>query len=311
MAQTLRSLKEAQKHGLTVTVDSPLRIFWRRLSRRPPALVGLTLLLIIFALALVAPAVSPFDPAEQQLALRFAKPLTQAADGRTLWFGADNLGRDVLSRVLHGARVSLQVGFVAEGLSLLLGVVIGALAGFYGGKLDSFLMRAADIFLSVPDLLLLITVVAVFGPVVQKGREIYLLMVVLGVLGWPGAARLVRGEILAIRERDFVEAARALGAPDWRLILRHMLPNVVPPIIVSATLGVAGAILAEAALSYLGLGIQPPVPSWGNMIQDGQRYLRNAWWLATFPGLVTMCCTLCLYLVGDGLREALDPRLKK
>lgn len=311
MAQPVPQATAVRDFGLTTRVNSPLRVFWRRFLRRKPAVIAAVVLLLIFASAVFASVVAPFDPEEVMLLNRFAKPFTHTADGRILFFGGDNLGRDVLSRVLYGGRVSLQVGFVAAGLSLALGVVLGAVSGFYGSWIDSLLMRLADIFLSIPDLLLLITVVAVFGPIVPKGKEIYLLMVVMGVLNWPGSARLVRGEILSLKERDFVEAARALGARDWRIILRHIIPNVIPPIIVSATLGVAGAILSEAALSYLGLGIMPPVPSWGNMIQAGQAYLRSAWWLATFPGLVTMACTLCLYLVGDGLREALDPRLNK
>ena len=310
MAAEPTKQNEAIKHGLAVVADSPMRIFWRRFKKRKPALIAAWVLLVVFILAIFAPVLAPFDPEETVLSLRFARPLTEF-EGRTLWFGADALGRDILSRALFGARVSLQVGFLATGLSLTLGVIIGAISGFYGGWIDNFLMRIVDVFLSIPSLLLLITVVAVFSPSVPKGKEVYLLMGVLGFLGWPGSARLVRGEFLSVKERDFVEAARALGAKDMKIIFRHILPNVMGPIIVSATLGVAGAILAEASLSYLGLGIQPPVPSWGKMIFDGQAYLRRAWWLATFPGLMTMCTTLSLYMVGDGLREALDPRLKR
>lgn len=301
----------APDYSLTVGVQSPWRVFWSRFKRRRPAMIGSVVLLIILVAALFAPLVAPYEPGAQNLLLRFARPLTPHPDGGWYLFGGDNLGRDVLTRVLYGGRISIQVGFVAQGVSLLIGVLIGALAGFYGRWVDSLLMRLADIFLSVPDLMLLIAVVAVFQSVVPKGKEIYLLMGVLGVLGWPTTARLVRGEILSIKERDFVEAARSMGARDLRIIWKHVLPNVIPPIIVTATLGVGGAILSEAALSYLGLGIQPPIPSWGNMIMSGQPYLRTAWWLATFPGLVTMACTLCLYLVGDGLREALDPRVNK
>jgi peptide/nickel transport system permease protein len=292
-------------------VESPLRIFWKRLRKRKPALFGLLVLALMVAITVAAPLVTSFDPEQPNLTYKFAPPLTRTEDGRIMLFGGDNLGRDVFTRSLYGARVSLLVGILASGLSMALGVLIGAVAGYYGGWLDNILMRLVDIFLSMPSVLLMITVVAIYGPAVPKGGEIWLIIAVVGILGWTGPARLVRGEFLALRERDFVQAARALGNKDGRIIFRHVLPNVIGPIIVSATLGVSSAILTEATLSYLGLGIQPPIPSWGNMIQSGQAYLRNAWWITTFPGLLASLTTLSLYMLGDGLREALDPKMKK
>jgi ABC-type dipeptide/oligopeptide/nickel transport system permease subunit len=290
--------------------ESMARIVWKRLKRRKPALIGLGVLVAVILLAVLAPYIATANPEKPNLLFKFAKPFTHTADGHLMLFGADSLGRDVFARALYGARVSLKVGFLASGLSLVLGVVIGSIAGYYGGWVDNLLMRVVDIFLSIPQILLMITVVAIYGSLVPKGGEIYLIVGVVGILGWPGPARLVRGEFLSLKERDFVSAARALGARDKRIIFKHILPNVLGPVIVSATLSVSGAILTEATLSYLGLGIQPPVPSWGNMIQDGQQYMRNAWWITTFPGALACLTTLSLYMLGDGLREALDPKLK-
>jgi peptide/nickel transport system permease protein len=292
-------------------VESPLRIMWRRLIRRAPSVAGGVILLLIVLISVLAPRLTVFDPGKPDLTYKFAKPLSKTKDGKVMLFGGDSIGRDVFTRTLYGGRISLKVGFLAAGVSLLLGIVLGAVSGYYGGWIDNAVMRVVDIFLSLPSLLLLITVVAVFGPAVPKGGEIWLLMGTLGLLGWPNSARIVRGEFLSLRERDYVTAARAVGMGDLRIIFRHILPNVIGPITVAATLGIAGAIIAEASLSYLGLGIQPPVPSWGNMIRDGQNSLRNAWWIVTFPGLMASLTTFSLYMLGDGLREALDPRLKK
>ena len=304
-------VKPGSTDELVSEVESPWRIFWKRLRRRKPALYGLVLLAVIVSLAIAAPLITSFDPEKPDLAYKFAEPFTRTASGQMMLFGGDSLGRDVFTRALYGARVSLKVGVGAAGVGLGIGIVIGALAGYYGGWVDNMLMRLVDIFLSMPQLLLLITVVAIFGSIVPKGQEVNLIVFVVGVLGWPGPARLVRGEFLGLKERDFVSAARSLGSRDKRIIFRHILPNVMGPIIVSATLAISGAILTEATLSYLGLGIQPPVPSWGNMIQDGQQFLRNAAWITTFPGLLASATTLALYMLGDGLREALDPRLKR
>ncbi|HWI65757.1 MAG TPA: ABC transporter permease [Symbiobacteriaceae bacterium] len=298
-------------YSITQTVESPMRIFWRRLRHHTPSMFAIVILAVIVLVAVFAPFVSSFDPEKVDLTYKFAAPFSRTAEGKMMLFGGDNLGRDVFTRAIYGARVSLKVGFLAEGLGIILGAVLGAISGYYGKWIDSILMRITDVFLAVPTLMLLITVMAVYGPLVPKGGEVYLIVLVLGILGWQGTARIVRGEILSLKERDFVEAARGLGARDMRIIFKHILPNVVAPIIVTATLGVSGAILSEASLSYLGVGIQPPIPSWGNMIQSGQSYLRNAWWITAFPGGVLCLSTLALYMLGDGLREALDPRLKK
>jgi len=219
--------------------------------------------------------------------------------------GTDDLGRDVLARLLYGARISLLVGFVAVGISCLIGIVIGALAGFYGGLIDAVIMRFVDIMLCFPTFFLILAVIAFLNP------SIWNIMIVIGLTSWMGVARLIRAEFLSLRQRDFVLAAQALGASDGRLIFRHILPNAMSPVLVSATLGVAGAILTESALSFLGIGVQPPTPSWGNMLITGKQTLGSAWWLSVFPGLAILITVLGYNLLGEGIRDALDPRLKE
>jgi len=263
----------------------------------PPrdALVGGALVAALALAALLAPWLAPFDPAEQRLEQRLQGP--SAAHP----LGLDELGRDVLSRLLHGARVSLLVGLSVVLLAGLLGGAAGALAGWSGGALDAVLMRLADVVLAFPGILLAIALVGVLGPALEH------LIAALVAIGWVGYARLLRAQVLAWREREFVLAGRALGLPGWRLLLRHLLPNVLPPFLVQVSLGMAGAILAEASLSFLGLGIQAPTPSWGAMINAGRGHLLDAPHLTLFPGLAILAAVLGLNFLGDGLVEALDP----
>ncbi|MCL4425968.1 MAG: ABC transporter permease [Firmicutes bacterium] len=290
-------------------VFSFARVFWRRFRRNRLAVLGASILIILFAIAILAPQLAPYDPLRITLAKRFSPPGSPGVDGKVYVLGTDSYGRDLLSRMIYGARISLSVGFVSVGIAVSLGIILGSLSGYYGGIVDTVIMRLTDMMLSIPVLFLIITVLAFLG---SGGFDrIYLIMGIIGVTSWPGVARLVRAEFLSLRERDFTEAARALGAPDPLIIFRHILPNAMAPIIVSSTLRVAGSILTEASLSFLGIGVQPPTPSWGNMLYENQAFLRNAAWAATFPGLAIFVTLLSFYLVGDGLRDALDPRLKE
>lgn len=272
-------------------------VFWRQLQRNRMALCGGAIVLAMFLLATLAPWLggdpSHIDVSQQLLPPSWAHPL-----------GTDDLGRDVWARMLYGARISLLVGFVAVGIATAIGIVIGALAGFYGRWVDGLLMRLVDIMLCFPTFFLILAVIAFLDP------SIWNIMIVIGLTSWMGVARLVRAEFLSLREREFVQAARALGASDRRLIFRHILPNALSPVLVSATLGVAGAILTESALSFLGIGVQPPTPSWGNMLTVGKQTLGVAWWLSVFPGLAILVTVLGYNLLGEGIRDALDPRLK-
>jgi peptide/nickel transport system permease protein len=275
------------------------REFWARLKRNQMAMTGLTLVLGLFVVSVFAPWLAPYDPNLIDLKQVLMPP---SADH---YLGTDTLGRDVLSRIIFGSQVSLKVGFVAVGLATLIGLLIGALAGYYGGWVDQVLMRLVDLMLCFPAFFLILAVIAVLEP------SIWNIMVVIGLTSWMGVARLVRAEFLSLREREFVTAARALGAGDTRLILRHMLPNALAPVMVSATLGVAGAILTESALSFLGLGVQPPTPSWGNILTAGKDNIEIAWWLSVFPGLAILITVMSYNLLGEGIREAIDPRLKE
>jgi len=275
------------------------REFWPRFRRNRLALSGLVLVAILFLVSLLAPWLAPYDPNFIDIQQILQPP--SAAH----WMGTDSLGRDVLSRIIYGARISLKVGFVAVGLATLIGVVLGALAGYYGGWVDNLLMRLVDLMLCFPTFFLILAVIAVLEP------SIWNIMVIIGLTSWMGVARLVRAEFLSLREREFIQAARALGARDGRIIFRHLLPNALAPVMVSATLGVAGAILTESALSFLGLGVQPPTPSWGNILTAGKDNIEIAWWLSVFPGLAILITVLAYNLLGEGIREAIDPRLKE
>jgi peptide/nickel transport system permease protein len=275
------------------------REFWARLKRNRMAMTGLGLVLGLFVVSIFAPWLAPYDPNHIDL-----KQVLMAPSQAHL-LGTDTLGRDVFSRIIFGSRVSLKVGFVAVGLATLIGLLVGALAGYYGGWVDQLLMRLVDLMLCFPAFFLILAVIAVLEP------SIWNIMAVIGLTSWMGVARLVRAEFLSLREREFVTAARALGAGDVRLILRHMLPNALAPVMVSATLGVAGAILTESALSFLGLGVQPPTPSWGNILTAGKDNIEIAWWLSVFPGLAILVTVMSYNLLGEGIREAIDPRLKE
>ena len=270
-----------------------------RLLRNFAFMLGLVLTLLLIISALAAPLLSPHDPYHQDTARRLEAP----SDKHPL--GLDDLGRDVLSRILFGARVSLRVGFSVVILASVIGITLGAMAGYFGGMVDTIVMRITDILLAFPGILLAIALVAVLGPSLNN------VILALATIGWVGYARLVRGQVLKVREMEFVTAAKALGARSPRVIVRHVLPNVINPVIVMATLGLAGAILAEAALSFLGLGVQPPTPSWGAMLTAGRRYLGLANHLAIYPGIAIMLAVMGLNFLGDGLIDALDPKYRK
>lgn len=280
---------------------SQWREVWRMLKKNKMALLGLGILVILVLLALFADVIADYDTVviKQNLANRLKGPSAEH------WLGTDEFGRDIFARLIHGARVSLKVGIIAVGISIVLGGILGALAGFYGGRIDNIIMRIMDVFLAVPSILLAIAIVSALGP------SIINLMVAISISSVPRYARIVRASVLSIRDQEFVEAARAIGANNARIIFRHIIPNSLAPVIVQGTLGVASAILSTAGLSFIGLGIQPPAPEWGSMLSGGRQYLRYAWWVTTFPGVAIMITILSLNLLGDGLRDALDPRLKQ
>jgi peptide/nickel transport system permease protein len=273
-----------------------LRRRLRRFGRHRLAACGTAFLVLLVICAVAAPWVAPHDYALQNLDQRLVAP------GPGHWLGTDGFGRDVLSRIIWGARVSLQIGLMAAGLSLAVGVLVGSAAGYFGGAVDVWLSRFMDVFIAIPALFMVLVLVAFFGASTRNT------MLVIGFVYWPSTARVVRAEFLSLRSAEFTQAARALGARSGRIIWRHLLPNALSSLIVQASLFVAEAILLESGLSYLGVGAQPPVPSWGNMLVEGRRFLTSAWWIATFPGMVIFFTVLSLNLMGDGLRDTLDPR---
>jgi peptide/nickel transport system permease protein len=274
----------------------PWRRAWRRLRRRRGALVGLAVVLLFVAMAVLAPWLSPYDPIETSWSA------IRKAPSAAHWFGTDDIGRDVLSRVVWGTRASLLAGVVSVSISLLLGVPIGLAAGFIGGFVDALISRITDAFLACPFLILAIAMAAFLGPSLTNA------MIAIGVSATPVFVRLTRGQVQGVKVEDYIEAARALGNPPLRIAWRHVLPNVLPPVIVQATLAIAAAIIAEASLSFLGLGQQPPAPSWGSMLNTAKNYVDNAPWMAIWPGLAIFLLVLSFNLLGDGLRDALDPR---
>lgn len=281
-----------------LAIESPSRRAWRRLKQRKSALVALFVIVALILIALFAPLIAPYDPTKQSWsAVRKAPSLAH-------WFGTDEVGRDILSRIIYGTRASLSAGVISVGIAISIGVPLGLLAGYLGGKVDAVLGRITDAMLAVPFLILAIALAAFLGPSLGNA------MIAIGVTATPLFIRLTRGQTLSVVKEDYVEAARAVGNPGWRIALRHILPNVMPALLVQATLTIATAIIAEASLSFLGLGQQPPAPSWGSMLNAAQRFLTNAPWMAVWPGLAIFVTVLSFNLFGDGLRDALDPRTK-
>jgi peptide/nickel transport system permease protein len=270
-----------------------------KIIRNRLALFGLIIVMTLFAIAVFAPLISPYNYKNIDVQNILMPPSS------THFFGTDDLGRDVCSRMIWGARISLAVGFVSVGISTLIGITLGALAGYYGKFVDIIIMRFVDIMLCIPGFFLILAVIAFLGP------NIFNIMIIIGLTSWMGVARLVRAEFLSLKEREFVLGAKASGASDFRIIFIHILPNALSPVFISAVLGVAAAVLLESSLSFLGLGIQPPTPSWGNILTEGKSNIEIAWWLSVFPGLAILITVLGYNLLGEGLRDALDPKFKK
>lgn len=292
-------IKKQAKDKKNGRKSSPWRDVGRRLVKSKSAMLGLIVILILVILACAPGVFASEGMDDQNYANQFLAPSLAHP------MGTDNLGRDILSRVIYGAQVSMKVGLISVSLACIVGGLLGALAAYYGGWVDNVIMRAMDIMLAIPSILLSIAISAALGP------GLFNMMIAIGLGNVPAYARIVRAAIMTVKEQEFVEAGRAIGASTGRLIFFHMLPNALAPIIVQATLGVASAILSAASLSFLGLGIQPPTPEWGSMLSAGRQYIRDAWWIVTFPGLTIMVTIFALNLLGDGLRDALDPRLKR
>ncbi len=273
--------------------------FTTRLAKNKLAVAGLIVVAVLFVVAIAAHIISPYAPDDIDTTNILAPP------SRAHFLGTDILGRDILSRMIYGARVSLSVGFVAVGISTIIGAFLGSISGYYRGIADIFIMRLVDIMLCFPSFFLILAVIAFVGP------SIWNIMIIIGVTSWMGVTRLVRAEFLTIRERDFVQAAISQGAGNLRIIFLHILPNAMAPILVAATLGVAAAVLTESGLSFLGLGVQPPDPSWGNILTEGKDNIEIAWWLSVFPGLAILITVLGYNLLGEGIRDSLDPRLRR
>ena len=270
----------------------------RRLLKNKMAVIGGGIVLLIIVISIFAKYFSPYSP----IAINPKDILMPPTKSHLL--GTDSIGRDVLSRMIYGARISLLVGFISVGIATIIGTVLGALAGYYGGWVDSIIMRFVDIMLCFPSFFLILAVIAFLEPSIVN------IMLVIGLTGWMGVSRLVRAEFLRLKRLDFVQAMKALGASDGRIIFKHILPNALAPVLVTATLGIAGAVLTESALSFLGLGVQPPTPSWGNILAEGKDNIEIAWWLSLYPGLAILITVLGYNLLGEGIRDAIDPRLK-
>ncbi len=272
---------------------------WRRFKQHRLGVAGAVIVVFLFVVSLSAPIFAPYDPGFIDIRSILEPPSSNHL------FGTDQLGRDVLSRIIWGGRISLLVGFVSVGIAAMIGVLLGAVAGYRGGLVDSIIMRFVDIMLCFPTFFLILAVVAFLEP------SIWNIMIVIGATNWMGMARLIRAEILSLKERDYVLAARSLGASHVRILMRHIIPNAMAPVLVAATLGVAGAILTESALSFLGIGVQPPTPSWGNILTAGKESIEVAWWLSFYPGVAILVTVLGYNLLGEGIRDAIDPRLRE
>lgn len=277
-------------------VQSPWRLIGRRMLANRLAMVGLFIILFMCLTAIFAPILAPSDPIKMNLSNQFMPP------SRDHWLGTDDFGRDILSRVIHGSRLSLKVGMISVTISLVVGGVVGLISGYFGKWLDLVIQRIMDVMLAFPDLILALAIMAILGPSLRNA------MIAIGISSIPVYTRVMRGQVLSLREKEYVEAARAAGAGNGRLLFRHILPNTMSPLIVIATLGIAGAILAASGLSFIGMGAQPPTPEWGAMLASGREYLRHEWWIATFPGIAIALTVLGFNLLGDGLRDAFDPR---
>ncbi|MCG6122332.1 MAG: ABC transporter permease [Microvirga sp.] len=280
----------------TFVIESPGRRAWRRLLKRRAAMAALVVIALIVLAAIFAPFIAPYDPTAQSWTA------VRKAPSALNWFGTDEVGRDMLSRVIYGARASLSAGVISVGIAVLIGVPLGLAAGYIGGWTDALLSRVTDAMLAVPFLILAIALAAFLGPSLTNA------MIAIGVTATPIFVRLTRGQVLSVMAEDYVEAARSVGNPPWRIAVRHILPNVMPPLLVQVTLTIATAVIAEASLSFLGLGQQPPSPSWGSMLNSAQRFLTSGPWMAIFPGVAIFVTVLAFNLLGDGLRDALDPR---
>ncbi|HVQ77101.1 MAG TPA: ABC transporter permease [Candidatus Binatia bacterium] len=290
-----------------MNIASPTRFRqrWNRFGRHRLAVVGLVVMATVTGLALFADQMAPRSPTSQQILLRLKPPgFTDPRSGAVAWLGTDHLGRDILSRIIHGSRVSLAVSLPAVVVSALLGMTLGLLAGYYRGGIESVVMRGVDLQLAFPFILLALSIVALMGPSLRN------IIIVFAATTWPVYARTTRGVVLALRAREFVEAARSLGASDQRILWRHVAPGVLSPVLVLASFEVARMIILEASLGFLGLGVPPPTPTWGSMLADGRDYLRDAWWIAAFPGLAIMVTAAGSNFLGDGLRDVLDPTLR-
>lgn len=286
-------------NALLVPSLSQRRRILKRFMRNRRAVIGLALLTAFVLLALFAPQIAPYSPDQQVIANRLKPP------SGLNWMGTDALGRDVFSRAAYASQISMTIGLFAMLVAVGVGVTVGVFSGYFGGWVDNVLMRLTDMLLAFPVFFLLLTITALFG------NSIAVLVLMLGATSWGVNARVVRGQVLSLKNEEFITAARTLGATDLRIILRHIIPNTLPIILVDATLRVALIILLEGGLSFLGVGVQPPTPSWGNMISEGGEQLRRAWWVSVFPGTMLFLCTLCFNLVGDGLRDAFDPRMSR